>query len=118
MSKKAINSIELLIDTVREYPILYSKLGAVSGSVNNDEKNQAYIDIAKKLHEEPNKIKSKWRNLRDSYQKAVRSRKDLEEMNQLSRYHPYRHENRMAFLLPHILQEINQRKRKVVKMEE
>ncbi|KAG5681763.1 hypothetical protein PVAND_011172 [Polypedilum vanderplanki] len=114
MSKKIIsNPVELLIDAVKNYPILYSKIS----SVNNEDKNQAWIHIANSLNEENvQSVKSKWRNLRDSYLKAIRNKRELQEINQLSRYHPYKHEERMNFLYPYILQEINQRKRKTVKM--
>lgn len=107
MSKSFLNSIEQLIETVKEYPILYNKIGSVPGSVNNEEKNQVWNIIAKKINEDPNKLKQKWRNLRDSYQKAIKNKREMEEITKIigqpTRYHPYRHEERMSFLLPHIL---------------
>ncbi|XP_070496094.1 uncharacterized protein [Chironomus tepperi] len=119
MNKKLNSEIEQFIDIVKEYPIIYSKPGALSGSVNNNEKNQVWAEIAKRLNEDdPGKLKQKWRNLRDSYQKAMKYKRDLEEVGQLSKYHPYRHEHKMSFLLPHILADIPSKRRKTKVYEE
>lgn len=48
MTKKLNSDIDQFIDIVQEYPIVYSKLGAVSGSVNNNEKNLVWAEIAKR----------------------------------------------------------------------
>lgn len=48
MNKKLNSDIEQFIDIVKEYPIIYSKPGAISGSVNNNEKNQVWGEIAKR----------------------------------------------------------------------
>lgn len=57
MSKKFLNisNVEQLIEEVKEHPIIYSKIGAVTGIVNNDEKNQAWNKIGKKLNDDPSK---------------------------------------------------------------
>ena len=48
MAKKLNSDVEQFIDIVKEYPIVYSKLGAVSGSINNNEKNLVWTEIAKR----------------------------------------------------------------------
>lgn len=48
MSKKLNTEVEQLIDIVREYPVVYSKLGVISGTVNNNEKNLAWAKIAER----------------------------------------------------------------------
>lgn len=41
----------------------------------------------------------------------MKHKRDLEEVGQLVKYHEYRHEHKMSFLLPHILADIPKRKR-------
>jgi Alcohol dehydrogenase transcription factor Myb/SANT-like len=94
--------IEDLIESVKRYPALYCK-SSNTVTLNVDEKNSLWANIAKELNDNPVKVKQKWRNLRDSYQKAMKTKKDLEEMGQIHRYHEYRHEHSMSFLLPHIV---------------
>lgn len=111
MSKNSIESVEKLIDIVKEYPVIYNKISVPSATT--EDKNKAWEKIAKELNEDSTKlIKKKWRNLRDSYQKAIKSRRDLEEIDQLHRHKAYRHEARMSYLLPHIISEFSTRKRK------
>lgn len=64
--------------------------------------------IAEKLQfDDLNEIKSKWRNLRDAYQKAIKYKRDLEEMGMISKYYEYRHEEAMNFLYDHVVNELN-----------
>lgn len=84
-----------LIQLVKEYPLLYTKNDS---SINIDQKNMLWKEIASRLNQPEAKCKSKWRNLRDSYQKALRWKSELEEMGKLCNYHPYRHEAALSFL--------------------
>lgn len=63
-----------------------------------------------------NYLKSKWRNLRDAYQKSIKNKRDLEEMGMLHKYYAYKHENQLnSFLYEHVLVELSgagNRKRK------
>lgn len=85
-----------LIELVRTYPSLYSKKNSSSNNV--EQKNIVWCQIAEQLGQPVEKCKAKWRNLRDSYQKSVKWRKELEELGKLSSYHEYKHEAAMAFL--------------------
>lgn len=59
--------------------------------------------IAEKIQiKDLNLIKSKWRNLRDAYQKTVKTRRELEEMGLGSKYKEYKHEESLSFLYHHI----------------
>lgn len=130
MSRDKLN-IEEFIDIVKEYPVLYDKTGTFAQ--NNEEKNMAwkvnikikmistilinyFKEIAKKVHlKDLNYLKSKWRNLRDTYQKAVKNRRDLEEIGMIHKYKEYKHEHQMSYLYEHILSELSstsKRKRK------
>jgi len=42
----------------------------------------------------------------------MKYKRDLEEIGQLNKYHPYRHENKMSFLLPHILADIPSKRKR------
>jgi hypothetical protein len=112
MTKKMNASVEDLIDAVREHPVIYDRINSVPGAINNEEKSIAWRKIALILKEDESILKQKWRNLRDSYQKAIKNRKELEEIGQLHRYHEYKHEDKMEFLYPHIEIDFNPRKRK------
>lgn len=99
-----LSSVDDLIDVVREYPVIYDRINSAPGSNANDEKAQAWIEISEKLNEDAVVLKLKWRNLRDSYQKAVKNRRELEEIGQLHRYREYKHEEKMHFLYSHIIE--------------
>lgn len=104
----AVN-IEELIEAVREYPVLYDR----SSTAAMDEKNSAWSKISGQLNKSNNKLtinflKAKWRNLRDTYQKALKHRKELEEIGQLQRYKEYKHEDALNFLFPFIYSELTQ----------
>lgn len=85
-----------LIEAVKSYPSLYSQ--QQSSGTNIDMKNVYWKEIALKVNQPVDKCKAKWRNLRDSYQKTVKRRQELEEVGKLSRYHPYKHEAALSFL--------------------
>lgn len=93
MDAKAINA---LIEAVKLYPSLYSKQPANNG--NSDQKNVIWKEISQKIDQPIERCKAKWRNLRDSYHKAVKRRLELEEIGRLSTYQEYRHEAALAFL--------------------
>lgn len=113
MTKKLKTSVEELIDVVKEYPVLYDRANNVSSAQANEEKSMAWKKIAEFLDDDVTSLKAKWRNLRDSYQKAIKNRKELEEIGQLHRYHEYKHEGKLDFLYPHLDLEPNlTRKRK------
>lgn len=88
--------IEMLIDSVKSHPCLYDKEQATR--FNIDQKNQIWIEIANKLDKPVEKCKHKWRNLRDSYLKAIRSKHDLGCIGQLSMHRSYKYEDSMSFL--------------------
>jgi hypothetical protein len=93
-----LDSAELLIEAVKAYPILYQKSAGVPGYL--EEKNQAWNEIAIKLKEDVGNLKKKFRNLKDSYFKKIKNKKELEEIGHLDKYIPYKHEEKMSFLLP------------------
>lgn len=108
MSKKMTSTVEELIEAVRNYPVLYDRINVVSGAQLNEEKAIAWRKISENLGNEDTieVLKAKWRNLRDSFMKAVKNRKELEEIGQLHRYHGYKHEEKLEFLYQHVLAEI------------
>lgn len=91
-------------------------MGRNCKKVKNQQNKQCYtqkkVNICRLNEDDPGKLKQKWRNLRDSYQKAMKYKRDLEEIGQLNKYHPYRHENKMSFLLPHILADIPSKRKR------
>lgn len=89
-------TIELLIESVKGHPCLYDKEQATR--FNIDQKNQIWIEIANKLDKPVEKCKHKWRNLRDSYLKAIRSKHDLGRIGQLGLHRSYKYEDSMSFL--------------------
>lgn len=91
-----IATIETLIETVKCYPCLYDKEQA--SRANIDQKNQVWIEIANKIDQPVEKCKSKWRNLRDSYLKAIKYKHELGLIGKLSLYRGYKHEDSLSFL--------------------
>lgn len=85
-----------LIEAVKAYPSLYVK--DQSSSTNIEQKNMIWNEISLKVNQPIEKCKAKWRNLRDSYQKAIKWKKELEELGKTSNYHEYKHEAALAFL--------------------
>lgn len=85
-----------LIEAVKLYPALYIK--QESSGTNIEQKNLIWKEIALKIDQPIEKCKAKWRNLRDSYQKSVKYRQELEAIGKLSIYHEYRHEAALSFL--------------------
>lgn len=49
------------------------------------------------------KCKQKWRNLRDSFLKSIKWKRQLEMLNKLENFCPYKHEEALSFLLPYII---------------
>lgn len=89
-------TIDLLIETVKCYPCLYDKEQA--SRANIDQKNQIWTEIATKIDQPVEKCKSKWRNLRDSYLKAIKYKHELELIGKLDIYRGYKHEDTLSFL--------------------
>lgn len=85
-----------LIEAVKHYPALYSKQQSSGTSI--EQKNLIWKEISLKLNQPTEKCKAKWRNLRDSYQKSVKYRQELEAIGKLSIYHEYKHETALSFL--------------------
>jgi hypothetical protein len=85
-----------LIELVRMHPSLYSK--TQSSGISTEQKNQIWKDISAKLGQNVDKCKAKWRNLRDSYQKSIKYRRELEAIGKEELYHEYRHEIALSFL--------------------
>lgn len=85
-----------LIEAVKACPSLYSKQD--SSSTSGDQKNMLWKKISKQINQPPEKCKAKWRNLRDSYLKAIKWRRELEDLGRLGNYHEYRHEAALSFL--------------------
>lgn len=85
-----------LIEAVKHYPSLYSK--DTSPGNNIDQKNIIWKEISLKIDQPVEKCKAKWRNLRDSYQKAVKWRQELEQIGKVENYHEYKHEAALSFL--------------------
>lgn len=50
------------------------------------------------MNQPPEKCKAKWRNLRDSYQKAIKWKHELEELGKIDHYQGYKHEAALNFL--------------------
>jgi hypothetical protein len=94
MTQKTLN-IEELIECVKAHPIIYDRSG------HQKERNEAFEVIAKKLEMSPIIIKNKWRNVRDMYLRAMKSRKNYEEMNKLHLYTEYKHEAKLNEFLYH-----------------
>lgn len=84
-----------LIDAVRAYPSLYVK---DHSSTNIDQKNIIWNQISLKVNQPIEKCKAKWRNLRDSYQKAMKWKRELEQLGKPNIYHEYKHERSLQFL--------------------
>lgn len=83
-----------LIEAVKEYPLLFKR----QATGTTEQKNAVWNEIAKNIDQTPKKCKAKWRNLRDSYQKSVKWRQELEEIGKMSNYHTYKHEEALSFL--------------------
>ena len=99
MSRKIATKIEDLIEAVEKHPVIYSR----SISQNNANKNDAWRSISNELGEKNiSLLKAKWRNLRDSFHKAIKNKRKFEEMGQMKHYREYVHEDKLIFLLPHI----------------
>lgn len=85
-----------LIELVKHYPQLYSKQQSSGSTIEH--KNAIWKEIAVKLQQPVEKCKAKWRNLRDSYQKSIKYRRELEAIGKEDLYHEYKHENALSFL--------------------
>lgn len=85
-----------LIEAVKSYPSLYIK--DQSSNTNIEQKNMIWHEISLKVNQPTEKCKAKWRNLRDSYQKAIKWKRELEQLGKLSNYHEYKHESALEFL--------------------
>lgn len=83
-----------LIEAVKDCPLLYKK----QATGTTEQKNAAWNEIAQNIDQTPKKCKAKWRNLRDSYLKAVKWRQELEEIDKMAKYRPYKHEEALSFL--------------------
>ncbi|XP_066909037.1 uncharacterized protein [Halyomorpha halys] len=86
-----------LIEEVSRWPILYNT--SCKDYKNVQMKNRVWSDITSKLFGNSNliiveKVKNKWKNLRDTFVKHLR--KDKPNSKQ------WKHEEKMRFLLPHI----------------
>lgn len=92
------NTIIALIEAVKQHPSLYNKYHQSSGNTNLDQKTTIWKEISEKVNQPIDKCKAKWRNLRDSYQKAIKWKQELEEIGKLSNYHEYKHEAALSFL--------------------
>lgn len=90
------HAVIALIEAVKQYPSLYLKQPVQGG--NSDQKNIIWRDIAQKIDQPIDKCKAKWRNLRDSYHKAIKWRQELDAIGKLSNYHEYKHEAALSFL--------------------
>lgn len=90
------HAVNALIEAVKLYPSLYLKQAIQGG--NSDQKNIIWREISEKIDQPIDKCKSKWRNLRDSYHKAIKWRQELEAIGKLSNYHEYKHEAALSFL--------------------
>lgn len=90
------HTVNALIEAVKLYPSLYNKQSSQSGS--SDQKNLIWKEVSKQIDQPIEKCKSKWRNLRDSYHKAVKWRRELEAIGRLSNYREYKHEAALSFL--------------------
>lgn len=84
-----------LIESVKLYPSLYSKQ---QSGTSIEQKNSIWKEISLKINQPTEKCKAKWRNLRDSYQKSVKYRQELETIGKMSIYHEYKHEAALSFL--------------------
>ena len=85
-----------LVELVRVHPTLYSR--QLSSGNTSEQKNEIWKSIAVKMNEPVEKCKAKWRNLRDSYQKAMKYRRELETIGKEDLYHEYKHETALSFL--------------------
>lgn len=99
MDQKAI---DMLIAAVKCHPILYSRNGS---GMTSDQKNAIWAEISQQIDIPVGKFiystrflsltlvlflekcKAKWRNLRDSYHKAVKWRMELEAVGKPENYH-------------------------------
>ena len=87
-----------LIEAVKANPSLYSKQDASTSGITSEHKNSIWKKISNQINQPPEKCKAKWRNLRDSYQKAIKWKRELEEIGKLSIYQGYKHEQALSFL--------------------
>ena len=72
-----------------------------------------FKEVAEKMDiSDVSSLKSKWRNLRDSYQKSIKNKRDLEEIGLIHKYHKYKHECQMEFLYEHVLVELGDVRKK------
>jgi Alcohol dehydrogenase transcription factor Myb/SANT-like len=85
-----------LIEAVKARPELYRKQASSTGNI--DQKNHCWTEISEKIGQPVEKCKAKWRNLRDSYLKAVKWKGELEALGKLSKYREYKHEDALSFL--------------------
>lgn len=124
MNKKENLNVVEFIDLVKEYPVLYDR----SLTQNHEEKNMAwkvkitiktifkfsftfyFKEVAEKIDiDDISYLKSKWRNLRDTFQKSIKNKRDLEEIGMLHKYKTYKHETQLDFLYEHVLVELSLR---------
>lgn len=87
----------ILIEAVKSYPALYVK-DQPSTNITIDQKNMIWNQISLKVNQPIEKCKAKWRNLRDSYQRAIKSKRVLEQLGKVSDFHEYKHEAALSFL--------------------
>jgi Alcohol dehydrogenase transcription factor Myb/SANT-like len=84
-----------LIAAVRDHPEIY---GNPLSASSIDQKTHTWRQISEKVNQPVEKCKAKWRNLRDSYLKAMKWKEELAEVGKLSRYREYKHEEALSFL--------------------
>ncbi|XP_035740651.1 uncharacterized protein LOC118449783 [Vespa mandarinia] len=95
-----MNTDELLIESVREYPFLYDV--SDPGYHDNRKKDNAWQRISEKFDSSTAIIcRKRWIALRDSFRKVYKKRRNMSgEAAKLKR--PWKYENIISFIIPHI----------------
>lgn len=88
----------VLIRKIQEYPELYDRKN--KNYTNMEVKKDIWQEIANEFNEPEEMVRTRWRNIRDAYQKSIRRKAELEEMGKGALYKKYKFEDQLEYLLP------------------
>ncbi|XP_046828886.1 uncharacterized protein LOC124428645 [Vespa crabro] len=95
-----MNTDELLIESVREYPFLYDV--SDPGYHDNRKKDNAWQRISEKFDSSTAIIcRKRWIALRDSFRKVYKKRRNMSG-EAAKQKRPWKYENIISFIIPHI----------------
>nr|CAI5854722.1 unnamed protein product [Callosobruchus analis] len=90
---------ETLVGLVSKYESLYDMSN--KNYSNSEMKDNIWQQIGEQMNWSASKCKNKWKKLRDNFRKAIKARK-TKSGEAAKKIRPWKLEQQMAFLLPHI----------------